>query len=84
MLLSLLLPLHLSVTPYTWIHVIETASIMRFSIITAALLAPFSAQAVVSFTNNAYNDITPGAPFTLTWDGDGTVRIFARLLRTSR
>lgn len=55
---------------------------MRFSTIAIALLAPLCAQAVVMFTNNAYNSIAAGASFTLTWSGDGTVRIVARLLRT--
>ena len=56
---------------------------MRFFTLVAALLAPLCAQAVVMFTNSAYDNVTPGVPFTLTWSGDGTVRILARLLRTS-
>ena len=75
MLLLLLLLLHSSVITYTCIRIIETAFIMRFSTIVTAFLAPLCAQAVVDFTNNAYNTITPGVPFTLTWSGDGTVRM---------
>ena len=74
--LSLLIPVYVSLKQHP-------ASIMRFSTILAALLAPLCAQAVVEFTNNAYNGIADGVPFTLTWSGDGTVCIFARLLRTS-
>ena len=56
---------------------------MRFLTIATALLAPLCAQAVVMFTNNAYNGIAAGAPFTLTWSGDGTVSIVDGLPRTS-
>ncbi len=56
---------------------------MRFATIATALLGPLCAQAVVMLTNNAYNGIAAGTSFTLTWSGDGTVRIVARLLRTS-
>ncbi|KAL2040470.1 hypothetical protein N7G274_006913 [Stereocaulon virgatum] len=45
---------------------------MRFLTITTTLLAPLSAQAFVAFTNNAYNGITAGTPFTLTWSGDNS------------
>ena len=67
----------------TRLRITETVSIMRFATIVTTLLAPLYAQAVVMFTNNAYNGIAAGTPFTLTWSGDGTVRIVARLLRAS-
>ena len=56
---------------------------MRFATIAITLLAPLCAQAVVMFTNNAYDGITAGTPFTLTWSGDGTVCIVTLLLQTS-
>ena len=68
---------------YTCIRIVERASIMRFSAIATALLAPLCAQANVMFTNNEYSGIADGVPFTLAWSGDGTVSLFARLLRSS-
>ena len=47
----------------------------RLFIVATALLLPALAQAV-AFTNSNYTGITVGAPFTLTWAGDSTVRPF--------
>ena len=47
---------------------------MHLSTLATFFLLTLCAQAVVMFTNNAYNGITAGALFTLTWSGDGTVR----------
>ena len=46
---------------------------MRVSSITAVLAAPLYALADVAFTNDGYDGITAGSPFTLTWAGNGDV-----------
>lgn len=48
---------------------------MRCSTFAAVFLTPLYVLAEVAFTNDAYDGITAGAPFTITWSGDGTVRL---------
>ena len=38
----------------------------------------------VSFTNSNYEDLKVGTPFTITWEGDGSVRIMRPPYSSSR